>query len=265
MGTASDAEYTEELVALLGALWGEGFLSPGGPEEVAELLSGLDLRGKRVLDVGCGAGGIDLLLARDHGAAEVVGVDVEAPALRCARALIERHGLGERVSFRQVEPGPLPFPDECFDVVFSKDAVIHIPDKDAWCRDAYRVLRPGGWVVASDWMRRDEEPPSAEMIAYMAAEGLSFSMRSLPRYGEALRAAGFLDVQLRDRNAWYAELVSRELETLRGPLFEPLCRIAGRAETERNVLVWERLCVVVKSGEHRPGHFRARKGGGTGA
>lgn len=259
MGNASEAEYTEELVALLTTLWGEGFLSPGGPEEVDEILQGSDLRGKRVLDVGCGAGGIDLLLAHRYGAAEVVGVDVEAPALASARALIARHGLGDRVSFRQVEPGPLPFPDGSFDVVFSKDAVVHIPDKEDWCRDVYRVLRPGGQVMASDWMRRDEQPPSAEMLSYMAAEGLSFTMRSLPRYGEALRSAGFVDISLRDRNAWYAELVQRELETLRGPLFEQLCTLAGRAETERNVLVWERLCVVVCSGELRPAHFRGSK------
>ncbi len=259
MAEEGHPEYSEALVALLERLWGEGFMSPGGPEEVAALLEGMSLAGKRVLDVGCGAGGIDLLLAREHGAAEVVGIDVEAPSLSRARTLLAGHGLSGRVSFLQVEPGPLPFPDASFDVVFSKDAVIHIPDKAAWCRDVFRLLRPGGIVVASDWMRRDEEAPSAEMRSYMDAEGLSFRMRSPPHYAEALRAAGFEDVVLRDRNAWYAELSRRELEALRGPLFEELCSLAGRAETERNVVVWERLCVVTASGELRPGHFRGRK------
>ena len=67
-------EYDDDFVAVLEAMWGAGFLSPGGPEEVARIVEGLDLSGARVLDVGCGAGGCDLELALRHGAAEVVGV-----------------------------------------------------------------------------------------------------------------------------------------------------------------------------------------------
>jgi phosphoethanolamine N-methyltransferase len=252
-------EYGEALIDLLAVIWGEGFLSPGGPQEVAALLEGVDVAGKRVLDVGCGAGGIELLLVRDHGAGTVVGVDVEAPVLARARALLERHGFAGRVRFEQVAPGPLPFADASFDLVFSKDAVIHIEDKEGWCRDMYRLLRPGGLLVASDWMRIDESPPSAAMRAYMAAEGLSFRMSALPRYGAALRAAGFTDIVLRDRNEWYRERVRREYEAIRGPLYDRLCAAAGKAETDRNLDVWEKLCVVVESGEHRPGHFRGRK------
>lgn len=255
------AEYDDTMIQTLAVIWGEGFLSPGGAGEVAELLQGLDLRGKHVLDVGCGAGGIALLLARDYGAARVLGVDVEAPVISHARSLIARHGLADRVRFEQVRPGPLPFPDASFDVVFSKDAVIHIPDKEAWCTDVFRVLRPGGIVVASDWMRVDESPPSPAMLAYMEAEGLSFRMGSLPRYGAALEAAGFTGVVLRDRNDWYKALVRAELEAMRGPLRPRLEAAVGGAETARNIELWARLCAVVESGELRPGHFRGSKPG----
>lgn len=253
---AADApEYNEAMIELLALVWGEGFLSPGGPGEVAELLRGIDISGKRVLDVGCGAGGIELLLARDYGTAEVIGIDIEAPVLEHARHLIARRGLADRVRFEQVSPGPLPFADQSFDVVFSKDAVIHIPDKEAWCRDMFRLLRPGGILVASDWMRIDEAPPSAEMRAYMDIEGLSFSMSALPRYGAALEAAGFRELQLRDRNDWYRGVVQAEFERIRGPLREALVAAVGVAETERNVELWRRLSGVVGSGELRPGHF----------
>lgn len=253
------AEYDDTMIRTLAVLWGEGFLSPGGAEEVAEVLGGTDVRGKQVLDVGCGAGGIELLLAGVYGAAEVTGIDVEAPVLEHARRLIARHGLSARVRFEQVRPGPLPFADASFDVIFSKDAVIHIPDKEAWCHDMFRLLRPGGVLVASDWMRVDEAEPSAAMRAYMEAEGLSFRMASLPRYGAALAAAGFVGVELRDRNAWYRERVQEELHNLRGPLRATLEAAVGRAETERNIALWERLCTVVETGELRPGHFKARR------
>lgn len=47
-------EYGMAMVTALELIWGEGFLSPGGPEEVAATLAGRDIRGAEVLDIGCG-------------------------------------------------------------------------------------------------------------------------------------------------------------------------------------------------------------------
>ena len=55
-GSAPENEYDDQVVARLQLLWGEGFLSPGGAGEVTEMLRGIDLSGKRVLDLGCGIG-----------------------------------------------------------------------------------------------------------------------------------------------------------------------------------------------------------------
>ena len=76
-----EEEYSDALVDFLEVLWGEGYLSPGGAEEVARVLDGIDLTGRRVLDVGCGSGGIALSLAADYGAAHVTGIDVEDTVL----------------------------------------------------------------------------------------------------------------------------------------------------------------------------------------
>ena len=66
---------------MLERVWGEGWLSPGGPAEVAQLLKGMDISGKSVLDIGCGAGGVDLALVGSHGAGFVTGLDVEETVL----------------------------------------------------------------------------------------------------------------------------------------------------------------------------------------
>src|SRR5690606_18723943 len=121
-------EYHDDLVDFLEILWGEGYLSPGGPEEVDKVVEGIDLGGRDVLDIGCGSGGITLRLADAHGAGPVVGIDVEAPVLARAVQRATARKLGGRVAFRRVDPGPLPFEPESFDVVFSKDAIVHIPD-----------------------------------------------------------------------------------------------------------------------------------------
>ena len=60
--------YDASVIDFLGELWGDGYLSPGGPEEVARVLEGIDLTGLTVLDIGCGAGGITVDLVRRHGA-----------------------------------------------------------------------------------------------------------------------------------------------------------------------------------------------------
>ena len=127
MGSTIGGElYHPQLIAMLERLWGEGWLSPGGADEVARLLGDFPLAGKTVLDIGSGAGGVDILLAGRYGAGFVLGIDVEDTVLAHARGLVERAGLGERTGLVKVVPGPLPLPPATFDVVFSKIGRAHV-------------------------------------------------------------------------------------------------------------------------------------------
>jgi phosphoethanolamine N-methyltransferase len=110
-------EYDDTLIAMLELIWGEGFLSPGGPEAVREIVKGLDLAGKSVLDIGCGLGGVDMILAREYGA-KVIGLDVEQALIDRARDRVARAGLSDQVEARLCQPGPLPFESASIDVVF---------------------------------------------------------------------------------------------------------------------------------------------------
>lgn len=257
--TAEHVEYDDTAIRFLETLWGEGYLSPGGPEEVDRVLEGLNLAGREVLDIGCGSGGVTLHLARRHGAARVVGFDVEAPVIDYARRRAATQGLGDRVSFVHGAPGPFPFPDESFDLVFSKDALLHVPDKDALLREIFRILRPGGWFAASDWMIGHDGPPSSEMSAYIAAEGLSFTMASPERYIDAMRRAGFRELRTIDRNPWYREVARAELDRLKGPFREQAAAVVGTDYVDRNIRTWTAMLVVLDSGEHRPTHLRGQK------
>ena len=123
---------------------------------------------------------------------------MEAPVCEAARRQAEKRGVADRVEIRQVTPGPFPFPDASFDIVFSKDSIIHIPDKAFLAGEAFRVLKAGGWFVASDWLIGHDGPPSPEMADYIAKEALDFGMASPRRYRAALEGAGFVEVSLRD-------------------------------------------------------------------
>ena len=254
-----EAEYDDSAIRFLELLWGDGFLSPGGPEEVDRVISGMDLAGKHVLDLGCGSGGITCYLAEAHGAARVTGFDVELPVIEAARELAAKRNLAERVDFVQAPPGTLPFPDQVFDIVFSKDAIVHVPDKKELFVDVWRLLKPGGVFAASDWMIGHDGPPSQQMKDYLDAEGLSFNMASPARYRQLLQEAGFSDVTTDDRNGWYNQLASGELEKLRGEFGDEIAQHVGRDYVDKNITTWQAMLGVLQSGEHRPTHFRAHK------
>jgi phosphoethanolamine N-methyltransferase len=192
--------YDDGVIGFLGELWGDGYLSPGGPEEVARVLDGLDIGGLTVLDVGCGAGGVTVDLVRRHGAGRVIGIDVEPDVCAAARRRVAAAGLADRIEIREVAPGPFPLPDASIDIVFSKDSIVHVPDKERLAAEAFRVLRPGGWFVASDWLIGHDGDPSPEMAHYIRLEDLDFAMASPARYRRALAAAGFTGIRLVNRN-----------------------------------------------------------------
>ncbi len=255
----SEEHYPPRMIAMLEAVWGEGFLSPGGAEEVARVVGHLDLTGKTVLDIGCGAGGIDIALVRNHGAGFVVGLDVEDSVLNRARALIAAAGLVGRIGVAKVAPGPLPLPPAAFDVVFSKDSIVHIPDKHALMAEVFRVLRPGGWFFASDWLIGTEGTPSPEMAAYIAAEGLDFGMATPARYAAAMTGAGFRNVRTVSRNLWYREQARGELARLQGAEGQAVAAVLGADFVQHNIDIWSRMIPVLDSGEHCPTHLSAQK------
>lgn len=256
---ASGELYGGNLISMLEIVWGEGWLSPGGPEEVARLVEGEDFSEKSVLDIGCGVGGIDFLLIERFGAGYVTGIDVEDTVLATARARARARGVEAKAGFAKVAPGPLPFPPGTFDIVFSKDAIVHIPDKETLMDDVFRVLKPGGRFVASDWLIGHDGPPSPEMAAYIKAEGLDFGMASPERYRKAMAAAGFAAIETVNRNPWYREVARREAAAMKGEHYADAVQRLGKAFVDHNIEIWGRMQVALDTGEHCPHHLKALK------
>ena len=252
-------EYDAAMRDFLQLVWGDGFLSPGGPEEVARLLEESDVAGARVLDIGAGLGAVDQLLVGVHGAAHVTGIDIEPALLAEAQHRIETADLAAKIAFRLVEPGPLPFADAQFDVVFSKDAMVQIPDKAAIFAEAARVLRPGGRLIASDWLRGGDGPYSPALLEFFRLEGITYNIVSGERSRAALEEAGFAAIELADRNDWYLALAKRELAGLQGPLYARMESLIGPEKSRHFIENWRQLVIVLERGELRPTHLKAVK------
>jgi SAM-dependent methyltransferase len=104
----------------------------------------------RVLEVGCGSGGITRRLAAEAGAS-AVGVDINPHGIEAATASALREGLSSRVSFQVVDASQrLPFADASFDAIFSNDAINHLPRRVELFVDWHRVLKPGGRLLFTD-------------------------------------------------------------------------------------------------------------------
>jgi SAM-dependent methyltransferase len=133
----------------------DGFAAAYAAETESNLINGyytrpaiLDLAknvaGRRILDVGCGAGPL-LEALRDRGAA-VTGAEPSAKMLELAR---RRLGEGADLHQAGLGDGPLPFPDGAFDDVIACLVLHYLEDWKAPLAEIRRVLAPGGRLIVA--------------------------------------------------------------------------------------------------------------------
>jgi len=98
-----------------------------------------DVRGARILDVGCGDAGVPIAFA-EHGAV-ASGVEPSAESLRRGALRAEEHGVS--VDLRAGVAETLPYPDASFDFLILDNVLEHVVDPPRALAEARRVLRPG--------------------------------------------------------------------------------------------------------------------------
>ncbi len=112
--------------------------------------------GRRVLDVGCGAG--NLAAAAAVLGAEVVGTDLAQSMVELAR---EGH---PGIDFRTADAEHLAFADSEFDAVVGNLLLPHLPDPPAALAEMVRVLKPTGWLALSMW----DQPTRSRLVGVVA-------------------------------------------------------------------------------------------------
>jgi len=254
---AHEAEYYDNMVKLLELIWGEGYMAPGGPGNVAKLLQGLNAGGKRILDIGCGLGGPAFEMARSYGA-KVVGIDLEAQLIERANSDAARAKLDEQCSFHHVKPGALAFDDGSFDIVVSSGAITQTQDKSAIFAEISRVLRPGGWFSCYEWMGNGE-PHSIDMKKWIELEELTYDFKTLHEYSELLAGSNFCDVEVTDATEWYRAEAQREYKLISGELYQTMVELLGQEDADHFVKDWRAMVIVIDSGEMRQGYCRGRR------
>ena len=234
-------------------VFGPGFVSTGGIETTKEFVAKLDLKpGQKVLDVGCGIGGGDFYMAETFDV-HVLGIDLSINMV--SFALERAIGLKYSVEFEVADCTKKTYADNMFDVIYSRDTILHIQDKPALFKSFHKWLKPGGKVLISDYCK-STGPPSPKFAAYIQQRG--YDLHSVEAYGQMLKDAGFDEVVAEDRTNQFVKVLQRELNEVEK---DKEAFIQNFSEEDYNDIVggWKAKMIRSSSGEQRWGLFIAKK------
>ena len=176
--------------------------------------------GETVLDVGFGFGDQDLLWMRRLQPARIIGLNITSSQVAVARGRVAEAGLADRIDLRHGSATEMPLPDESVDRVVAVECAFHFRTREAFLHEAWRVLRPGGRLVAADIIPMPATSGGIKRLQQRFSWWLVAGKFPIPRdnvyprptYHAKLAMAGFEQVRV---------------ESIRDRVYEPLHRYMG--------------------------------------
>jgi SAM-dependent methyltransferase len=190
--TATEVEQLDPYAFM--AVLGKRVIHPGGRRSTEELLQRADVQpNQQVLDVGCGVGTTAIQIARRFRAL-VTAIDIAPLMLARTHANVHAAGLQDTIIVEQGDILALPFAAASFDRVLA-EAVTMFVDRPRAAKELVRVCRPGGRVLATEFLWRKPPTPEARQIFLgEVCPGMTFD--TLDDWVQIYREAGLSDVQV---------------------------------------------------------------------
>jgi len=181
-------------------------------------------QGMKVLDIGCGVGGPQRVLAKKFGSA-IVGLNISDYQIKKCSTYNRKAGLDYLCSVLPGDFMEIPAEDQSFDAAYHIEAIPHAPDKTTAYAEVFRVLRPGAIFAGYDWCMTplyDGDNPEHREIKERLEYGNALpQIASFTDVTDGLQAVGFECIEARDRaldadpqTPWYRPLEGGSL-TLR--------------------------------------------------
>jgi ubiquinone/menaquinone biosynthesis C-methylase UbiE len=203
-----DAPVTPEALAPIDHFHGRGVLA------TAELVALLKPEpGEHLLDIGSGIGGPARWIAAKCGV-HVTGVDLTPKFCEAARALNKACGMADLVTIIEGSALDLPVPDGAFDRAYSQNVIMNIADKPRFYREAFRALRPGGFLALSNVCAGEAGEPHFP-VPWATTRATSF-LATVGQTRADLENAGFAIASFEDTTERQQQAALREMARLQG-------------------------------------------------
>ncbi len=174
-----------------------------GPDSAAQFDAVGIKPGERVVDLGCGPGGVLQLLAERVGpAGSVLGIDRSPHFVEQARRFVADQGLPQ-VEVREGDAYATRLPRGVFDGAHMRLVLVNVPEPERIVREMVSLVRPGGWVASfeADYLSHTCDPPLPAWDrlldaykAYSVAHGIDLFVGR--RMHRLFREAGVADIRV---------------------------------------------------------------------
>eukprot|EP00210_Caulerpa_lentillifera_P003560 g3396.t1 len=251
--------YSKRFVIAAEKLYGEGFTSPGGLEGVQKTIKRLNFKkGQSVLDIGCGLGTADFLMAKKYGV-NVLGMDITQKMFIGAiqSACSGKHCLENgNVFFVLDDCQTCEFDSGIFNIVVSFTAILHIPDKERLYKKIFNWLKPGGQLLITDFCKKQ-----GEISEDFAADNRrkKYYLLTIENYGALLKQTGFVDVLAEDttESVFIPSLYSEMKKGKESK--EEIIKESGEDSYNEVIKRWDEKIARATDGELKLGLFTGRK------
>jgi ubiquinone/menaquinone biosynthesis C-methylase UbiE len=121
----------------------------------------VDVNEKNIVEIGCGRGGGIAYISKMFTPASAIGVDLNSKAVKFGNTHYELKNL----KFEQGNAQSLHFDDESKDIVFNVESSHRYAKMDDFLSEVYRILKPGGYFLFTDFRYKDEMTDLVHLLA----------------------------------------------------------------------------------------------------
>jgi SAM-dependent methyltransferase len=151
----------------------------------------VNMKGKKVLEVGCGRGAYTCYFAKNYGA-KITGIDLNPDMIKSSTYRAKEEGILDSIEFRVADASNLPFPNRSFDIVVSECGPVGLaPEPQKVVNEMVRVLKPNGYIVvhAPMWLKEIPEEERKDIQRRIGGE-----MFTLSEWEYMLKKAGVAEI-----------------------------------------------------------------------
>ncbi len=247
----NNGQYSRHSILRYEQIFGHGFVSSGGMKLTKSFCDRLTFSNNtRVLDIGSGLGGAAFYMAEKYGAS-VVGLDLSEVMIEIAN---ERAKGISNVEFHLADVLTMDFEENSFDLIWSRDALLHIPQKAELFALLAKWLAPGGQIMISDYARSANKV-SSDFQDYVDQSG--YDLLDVETYGALLTEAGFQHVKNEDWSQQFMEVLRAEQNTLRHDR-EQFLQHFSHEDLDYLVERWERKIQFCLNGDMHTGLWHGK-------